>query len=910
MLASVDSGLTWTPRASGTQQHLLSIAFESTGQRGWVVGERGTLLTTQDSGTTWVPQKTGTERNLYSIAFDAKGERGWAVGERGTVLVSADGGTTWVQQDVGTQQNLFSIAFDRSGKLGWLAGSRGNLLVSIDSGASWRQVDTKTQQRLYAIAIQASGQLGWAAGWNGTILSTDDGGKTWTPRTTATQHDLTAVTFDVTGQRGWAAGEGGTLLASSDGGTTWSPAEQYRRYPAPWYWVAVVLCLGLGWQAWRRRPTGPTAVSVADMAASDTEVRSSDEDRLAFGGLARGISRFLRNTETRPPLTLAVTGDWGTGKSSLMRLVCADLKRFGHRPIWFNAWHHQKEDHLFAALLGAIRQQAVPGLGTPRGWLFRGHLLWRRSQRHAWLALALVFCLAVLMGIALRSDGLQWLSWLQELPWPTDLKTAQNDPGWWAPLVAKAPPWLIGLAALWVSLRTSKPFGVDPAVLLTGLGDGMSLKNAAAQNDFRSRFAQEFNDLVAALPTRLVIVVDDLDRCKPQSVLDVMEAVNFLTSAGECFVIFGMAPERVKAALGLAFKDIAAEMTQQDMQATNHTDLDATLARRRAYADEYLQKLVNIEIPVPKAETGDLHKLVVAPPSPARRHGSELLKATQRCAPMLGLMLALCSGAWVASDLKKAPQNPPTLSAPVPEASGTTVGQVGPIPEQLEIPNAPVSADLTPIKLGERHNLGDVLLWLLPALCSLGAMAAVIAWRLLSSTVQLTRDSDDFRTALGIWLPVVASHRHSPRAIKRFGNRMRYMAMLQQGQTKDDTWWDLIRKRWAAQGRSEKSQTTPVGRGVLAESQLLALGSLHACLGMRWRDAAVASGNDVLTFPTAVAKGLMIYRDRYEGAWPPSAEELTVFEQLLAGVRIEGDAEPLPPGGASAHVSKPDVDHQ
>lgn len=95
------------------------------------------------------------------------------------------------------------------------------------------------------------------------------------------------------------------------------------------------------------------------MASSDAEVRLPDDDRLEFGGLARGISRFPRNSETRPPLTLAIAGDWGTGKSSLMQLVCADLRRFGHRPLWFNAWHHQKQEHLFAALLGAVRAQAL-----------------------------------------------------------------------------------------------------------------------------------------------------------------------------------------------------------------------------------------------------------------------------------------------------------------------------------------------------------------------------------------------------------------------------------------------------------------------------------------------------------------------------------------------------------------------
>src|ERR1700724_1577599 len=69
---------------------------------------------------------------------------------------------------------------------------------------------------------------------------------------------------------------------------------------------------------------------------------------------AWGLSRFWRNEKTQPPLTLAVTGEWGTGKSSLMNLLRSDLKRYGFRPVWFNAWHQQKAEHLLAPLLEGV----------------------------------------------------------------------------------------------------------------------------------------------------------------------------------------------------------------------------------------------------------------------------------------------------------------------------------------------------------------------------------------------------------------------------------------------------------------------------------------------------------------------------------------------------------------------------
>ena len=87
------------------------------------------------------------------------------------------------------------------------------------------------------------------------------------------------------------------------------------------------------------------------------------------------------------------------------------------------------------------------------------------------------------------------------------------------------------------------------------------------------KFAVEFNDVTRALGKRsLLIFIDDLDRCRPENVLETLEAVNFLTTSGECFVVIGMAREYVERCVGRAFKDIAEEMID---------DVDKSQVRRR-----------------------------------------------------------------------------------------------------------------------------------------------------------------------------------------------------------------------------------------------------------------------------------------------------------------------------------------
>ena len=184
--------------------------------------------------------------------------------------------------------------------------------------------------------------------------------------------DFYAVHF-VDKNRGWAVGSAGAIVFTQDGGERWEIIQlnfpgplfavhikdllddtaagqrQYRRYPAPWYYLSLILLLSLFVWTLSRQPRkkwfkvaahdefilkkgvdGPLAaqaISVADEMVSDRPLGLDDPDPLDFKTIARGLSRFLRNKNTRPPLTIAVTGEWGSGKSTLMNMLREDLKK-------------------------------------------------------------------------------------------------------------------------------------------------------------------------------------------------------------------------------------------------------------------------------------------------------------------------------------------------------------------------------------------------------------------------------------------------------------------------------------------------------------------------------------------------------------------------------------------------------
>jgi len=201
-----------------------------------------------------------------------------------------------------------------------------------------------------------------------------------------------------------------------------------------------------------------------------------------------GLSRFLRNEKTVPPLTIAVNGEWGTGKSSLMNLLRQDLVNYGFRPVWFNAWHHQKEEHLLAALLQNVRLQGVPQFWKPGGAMFRARLLRYRISRYRVPVLLFAAIAAVLVGYDLhrsQASPVPPINWgdieLGKL-WEVLATAAGKAPtrSWFTSLFS-----LLGmLVGLWKGLSA---FGVNPASLLTSLSGGSKLRDLDAQTSFRQR---------------------------------------------------------------------------------------------------------------------------------------------------------------------------------------------------------------------------------------------------------------------------------------------------------------------------------------------------------------------------------------------------------------------------------------
>lgn len=479
-------------------------------------------------------------------------------------------------------------------------------------------------------------------------------------------------------------------------------------FPALWLWTAevfvVIASLGLMlWFVQRQRPV-TWRNRILAVAVDDGPVSESEQDKLGFVPVVEALATFMRHRETRPPITFAITAPWGRGKSSFMRLLQARLDKDGIRTVWFNAWHHQKEPVMLAALLEAITRQATPPWLSVSGIFFRANLLWQRFCKQPWLGLvpwllanAIVAMLLISVVASLPIIGIPrqpgeihpvigyWATIADALIGhifgnaPIEQMLAGNWQafikltfGSYAQNPAQAFPVLgmgVFLVGGWLLFfHFLRPFPASPAALLASLGGKFSLLQAEEQTCFRQRFRDHFSDVCHALqPFTLTIFIDDLDRCEAAKSAEMLEAVNYLVEAGKCFVVLGIASEIVEAQLGDAYKDIAErhaafsalrkkrKPSQEGMAETPvNGDKSGPDRERLDYARNYLHKLIQIEIPIPHFSPEKLRDMLTDEATEINRWNRQWEKlgmAWRRIKNLFKFLFVLAALIWCAIEL-------------------------------------------------------------------------------------------------------------------------------------------------------------------------------------------------------------------------------------------------------------------
>jgi len=864
--ASADKTIRIWP-APDPPARIRDVALDVVG-KGWAVGERGRISAIIDSvsiGSTF----RGERPNAPDVVADfnaishVRGDDFLAVGAAGTVLrlrgvyVRAGRLTPSLHpvslpNTVGNRA-LHAVTFTADGTLGWIGGEAGVLLHSTDSGATWKQIPSNTTATVHAIHVEPGSNIGWAA---------------------ARHSDGRAV----------------VLHATNASEPTW---RELPHHPAPtsYLLLAVVIPVLLLFNALAWRPMPPTPqTSIESRAAPERPITGTDPDPLQFKPIAVGLSRFLRNRNTAPPLTIAISGPWGSGKSSIMNLLAEDLDQHSGATVRFNAWHHKEEPHLFAALFENIRAQAIPRLYTWPGLVFRARLFLRRARRALVAALVIALALAIVGWIVQRAHPNLDLDRLRN-SLGLNLKTAQDalkafrlDGAAEALLAAVTGLGALGALAM-LALWLHRHFAALPSAgtLMASLSAKARIADFSSQLSFRHRFGEALGEVCTLLRTGrspgLVIFIDDLDRCPPPEVAKILEAVSFCLGAGPCTVVMGMDRRQVEFAVGLGFKDVVEGLPDDELDLhlnpeSRHTPM--VQHRRQAYARRYLEKLVNIEVAVPTMDQDALRALLGLEPDPATgapviapfASGPGWLARTQRVvrgalanAPALAVLvvLGLATSYWLElRQYERAPAAAPAaISTPAPRldraaapGTGAASAAAGAPSSQAAQPAQDAPArDITLVYATTNKSAvpgrGEFLWWGLSWLALL--LAGIVGFGLWAQRRDSdVKDSPDFARALDAVQPLLALSCSTPRLVKRFQNRMRYLAERLRRQRPDIDWIAalvhaverLLGRSWLPAAWFEAADTS-----LLPEDVLILLGAVEqaAPAAFRAADAALFS---------------------------------------------------------------------
>ncbi|OFS56048.1 KAP family P-loop domain protein [Haemophilus sp. HMSC066D03] len=276
---------------------------------------------------------------------------------------------------------------------------------------------------------------------------------------------------------------------------------------------------------------------------SDTE---SKEDYLNFGEVSQIVTEILE-TEAMLPVSIGIFGNWGAGKSSLLNLIEQQIKPDEWIVIKFDAWLYQGFDDARTALLETIAN----------------HLIQAAKNKETILQKS--------KNLLARIDGLRLAGWLAE----------------GAALAAGFPTF--GLVSKIFGTAQNALDGIQDAteskqVVETGkeiVDSGRKLIAPQKQQTPPQQideFRKEYGEILQDLGKKLVIVIDNLDRCLPANAIQTLEAIRLFLFLNRTAFIIAADEEMIRHSVAEHYKDLSYR-----------------------HQIDYLDKLIQIPIRVPKA---------------------------------------------------------------------------------------------------------------------------------------------------------------------------------------------------------------------------------------------------------------------------------------------------------------------
>ena len=308
-------------------------------------------------------------------------------------------------------------------------------------------------------------------------------------------------------------------------------------------------------------------------------------DLLDFKSYSNTLSSMILHEGSSTPVTIGVFGPWGSGKTTLMKILKADLEKEEVNTIWFNAWKYSKDENLWAAFLQSILLDIKKNLKIQNKLYFNICMFWNSMK---WEDLP-GFLLANVLKIFISLIP-YLVSWLYSQGGLEDsLKTLLKVGGGSLSL-------LIGI------FFVIKPWIKDLRQIIKIDFSILQRKYEYEQHiAFFDNFHKHFENIVKSLPGRrkkkLCVFIDDLDRCSPDGILQVLNSIKLFLDIEGCVFVLGLDDKVVKSIFSAKNKNYSIE------------------------ANEYIDKIIQIPFYLPPLSRSEIKNFIqsISPDLPDKR---------------------------------------------------------------------------------------------------------------------------------------------------------------------------------------------------------------------------------------------------------------------------------------------------
>ena len=310
---------------------------------------------------------------------------------------------------------------------------------------------------------------------------------------------------------------------------------------------------------------------------SDNE---TSEDLLGFKVHADLLIDVVKD-DSILPISIGVFGDWGSGKSSILQII---KDRFDEKDesgkfienetlcIYFNGWTFEGYDDAKAALLNAILKELEDNKKlteeVKEAVKEKAKKLWKSID---WMRGAGM----VLKNVALPAVSAYFTGGLSLIPF-----VYQKLSEWGA----DSPEKLI-----------EKLQSEEGKELLKSLTKKEAQVDKKDKTNAVAEFRKDFIELLEVTKfKRLVVIIDDLDRCTPERIIENLEAVKLFLNVPKTAFIIGADPRIVRHAIEFKYK------TDRIAYST-----DEQIKNDRIISD-YLEKLIQLPYNLPKLSDNEV----------------------------------------------------------------------------------------------------------------------------------------------------------------------------------------------------------------------------------------------------------------------------------------------------------------